>query len=214
MCSIKEKTQKRAAERSYNPPPVKPKTIKVSVGYGWQKFDGDDSERLGKDVLYDTFWKSLRALFKPSCDNFQKSKNVSVSLSRLRASHGRLVWPTIERKIAESDLLIFDIVDAPRKDLSGTISDIRNVLRHLNLNVLLEVGYALGCGKRVLLMCPKHLFRQVPSDLKGFLWTLYTGIIQDGTLTRTLVDERGTMNAFRGMLREVANEEADVDGDD
>ena len=191
--------------------------IKVLVGYGWQKFLGDDSKQKGKDVLYDTFWKSLRDIFRQSCDNFKKLKDgtdVAVSLKRLRASHGRFVWPTIEQRIGEADLLIFDVAEAPKHDLPDKTENITKVLKRLNSNVLLEIGYALGCRKRVLLMCPKHLFNKVPSDLQGFLWTLYTGSICEGALKRTLVDEYGTMNAFRGMLREIAHEKLNVECDD
>ena len=191
--------------------------IKVLVGYGWQKFHGDDSQRKGRDVLYDTFWKSLRNIFQQSCNNFKKLKNgteVAVSLKRLRASHGRFVWPTIEQRIGEADLLIFDVAAAPEQDLPNTTEDIMNVLDRLNSNVLLEIGYALGRGKRILLMCSNHLFAKVPSDLQGFLWTLYTGSICNGELSRKLVDEYGTMNAFRGMLREIAHEKLNVECDD
>ena len=191
--------------------------LKVLVGYGWQKFHGDDPQRKGKDVLYDTFWTSLRGLFRQSCDNFKKLKDgteISVSLKRLRASHGRFVWPTIEQRIGEADLLIFDVAEAPKHDLSDKTENITKSLKRLNSNVLLEIGYALGRGKRVFLMCPSHLFQKVPSDLQGFLWTLYTGSICNGELTRTLVDEYGTMNAFRGMLREIAHEKLNVECDD
>ena len=184
------------------------KNIKVRVGYGWQKFYGDESQRKGKDVLYDTFWQSLKNLFKPTCDGFKDSKDghgISVSLGRLRASHGRFVWPTIEKRITEADVLIFDVAAAPSKDISGKSGDLKQYIKQLNANVLLEIGYALGCGKRVFLMCPKHLFSQVPSDLSSFLWTLYVGRIKEGHLERTLVDSSGTINAFRGMLREIAD---------
>jgi hypothetical protein len=190
------------------------KNIKVFVGYGWQKFYGDESQRKGKDVLYDTFWKSIQGIFKKTCDGFNVSKDgheISVSLRRLRASHGRFVWPTIEKRIAEADALIFDVAAAPSKDISGKSGDLNKFVSQLNANVLLEIGYALGCGKRVFLMCPKHLFSKVPSDLSGFLWTLYTGSIKEGQLERSLVDHSGTINAFRGMLREIASS---IDGNE
>jgi hypothetical protein len=55
-------------------------------------------------------------------------------------------------------------------------------------------------------MCPKHLFKDVPSDLKGYLWTTYTGTISKDGFMRTFCDERGIQNAFMGMVREVFNE--------
>ena len=184
------------------------KCIVVRVGYGWQKFDGENCTHGGREVLYDTFWRTLKKMFQHSCDGFQNSKNsngISVSLRRLRASHGHFVWASVEQRIAESDILIFDVADAPKGDISGKSGDLAQFIKQFNANVLLEIGYAIGCKKRILLMCPKHLFTKVPTDLRGFLWTLYTGHINDGQLTRELVDSFGTINAFRGMLREIAS---------
>ena len=193
------------------------KNIKVRVGYGWQKFYGDESQRNGRDVLYDTFWKSIQDLFKDICEGFKDAKDshgISATLGRLRAKHGCFVWPTITDRIEESDVLIFDVATAPSKELSDESGPLDQYVKELNANVLLEVGYALGCKKRILLMCPKHLFDKIPSDLQGFFWTLYTGRIEKGKLERTLVDASGTINAFRGMLREIANKKANVEDDE
>ncbi len=214
-----EEQRKRKPEAEENKA-VDTKSIKVRVGYGWQKFDGDESERKGRDVLLDTFWKSLQQIFKPPCDKFKDAKNshgISVEFGRLRAKHGCLIWPTIAERIAQADVLIFDVAAAPKKDISDKSGDLNKFVKELNANVLLEIGYALGCqehDKRVVLMCPKHLFGKIPSDLRGFFWTLYTGRIEKGEVERTLVDAPGTINAFRGMLRDIANKKAERLGED
>lgn len=205
------------SENCNNPKSGKQSHIKVRVGYGWQKFEGEESERYGKDVLYDTFWQSLRQTYKPICAKFKESKDghgITVALGRLRAKHGCLVWPTIAERIIDADILIFDVAAAPAKDISNESGKLEDFVEELNSNVLLEIGYALGCGKRVILMCPTNLFEKVPSDLRGFFWTQYAGHIENGKLVRTLADVSGTINAFRGMLREVAKEKAGVVDDD
>lgn len=190
--------------------------ITVAVGYGWQKFDESEMDSQvskkeaktnGYDVLHDQFWKSIRSKFKPKCDSIEKSLKTKISLKRLRASHGKIIWKSILDKIRAADVLIFDIVQPPEgKDMPKDWKNIKDVLTTFNSNVLVEVGVALGLDKRVVLMCPKHLFEQVPSDLKGYLWTIYTGEISKNSFKREFCDERGLQNAFMGMLREAIRE--------
>lgn len=198
--------------------------VTVAVGYGWQKFDEDDSiqvdsqkkkgnpskekiPRNGYEVLYDQFWQSLRDVLKQRADGIKKSKGVDITVKRLRASHGKLVWGSILENIKNADILVFDISQPPQ-EMPREECDISSVIKGFNSNVLVEVGVALGMNKRVLLLCPKHLFEEVPSDLKGFLWTLYTGSISKENFTRTFCDARGFQNAFMGMLRDTIKEKS------
>ncbi len=186
--------------------------ITVAVGYGWQKFDesevsSKDKKSNGYEVLYDEFWKSIKSKFKPKCEGIEKSLNAKISFKRLRASHGKLVWESILKNINNADVLIFDVAAAPKaKDMPKDWSNIKDVILSLNYNVLVEIGVALGLDKRVVLMCPNHLFDEVPSDLKGYLWTTYTGEISKEGFKRCFCDERGVQNAFMGMLREAIRE--------
>lgn len=182
-------------------------SISVRVGYGWQTFSGSDMVLSGADVLNDTFWTSLKEMFKPTCEGVERNKNIKVHFDRLRASHGRLVWPSIVKRIEKADVLIFDVAAAPLKPIPPTgVVALPKVLKSLNVNVLLEAGCALGKDKPVMLMCPKHLFKMIPSDLSGFLWTLYKGYFEDGKMVRNFVDSPGAVSAFRGLLLDAWNE--------
>ena len=186
--------------------------ITVAVGYGWQMFDesetsNKDKKSKGYDVLYDAFWKSIRDKFLPKCKGVKKSLNAKISFKRLRASHGKLVWNSILKNINNADVLVFDVAAAPKvEDMPKDWSNIKDVIKSFNYNVLVEIGVALGLDKHVVLMCPDHLFEEVPSDLKGYLWTKYTGKISKDGFERCFCDERGLQNAFMGMLREAIQE--------
>ena len=186
--------------------------ITVAVGYGWQMFDesepsNKDKKTKGYDVLYDAFWKSIRDKFLPKCEGVKKSLKAKISFKRLMASHGKLVWNSILKNINNADVLVFDVAAAPDvRAMPKDRSDIKDVIKSFNYNVLVEIGVALGLDKRVVLMCPDHLFEKVPSDLKGYLWTKYTGEISKDGFERCFCDERGIQNAFMGMLREAIQE--------
>ena len=194
------------------------KRITVAVGYGWQKFEEEDflsedmslSKKMvakGYEVLHDQFWKSIKEKFITKLGGISKTQNAEISFTRLRASHGKLVWQSILEKIKQADILIFDIAQPPQmKAIPESEVDIKDIIRGFNSNVLVEIGVALGLDKRVVLMCPSHLFDDVPSDLKGYLWTTYTGKISREKFVRTFCDERGIQNAFMSMLREAIRE--------
>ena len=188
-------------------------SINVRVGYAWQKFPDDGID--GANVLHDTFWQSLKKLFKPTCAGLEKRRNVRVDFGRLRASHGRLVWPSIEKRIENADVLLFDVAEAPLKHIPAKgVVEFPKVLESLNGNVLLEIGYALGRGKRVMLMCPKHLFELIPSDLKGFLWTVYKGYFKNGEMVRVFADSHGAIPAFRSILSDALTDKETNSSDD
>ena len=193
------------------------KGITVAVGYGWQKVvepeaSSNDKKPNGYEVLYDAFWKSIKTKFLPKCKGVEKSLKAKISFKRLRASHGKLVWESILKNINNADVLVFDVAAAPEaKAMPKNRSDIKDVIKSFNYNVLVEIGLALGLDKRVVLMCPDHLFEKVPSDLKGYLWTKYTGEISKNGFKRCFSDERGVQNAFMGMLCEAIREKTKIE---
>ena len=194
---MKKKTQTTVDDSSQ----AKGCSINVRVGYGWQKFLGSDMVLSGAGVRNDTFWTSLKEMFIPTCKGVEKNKKIRVNFDRLRASHGRLVWPSIVKRIEDADVLVFDVAAVPLKPISQTgVVALSKVLKSLNVNVLLEAGCALGKNKPVMLMCPEHIYKSIPSDLSGFLWTLYKGYFKDGKIVRNFVDSPGAVSAFRGLL--------------
>lgn len=181
---------------------VSKSSVKVFVGYGWQKFEEHEkAKKTGREVLSDAFWNSLREKFesfytKGKADGGADTRRVEIN--RLRASIGQYILQSIARKIERADILIFDI------------ADVRNVVaakgrkkdRSFNANVLLEVGIAMGLKKEnIILMCPEHI--HLPSDLAGILVAKYTAKWVKGTLVRTFADEIGVATQYRGMLRRV-----------
>lgn len=181
--------------------------VKVYIGYGWAKFDAEDQQRLeGHEVLEDDFWLTLKKKFNRESIKVD-SDEVKVSCNRLRGTHGLEVWPTVRKRISSADALIFDIASAiePQKLKDACEGDdLTKLIKSFNTNVLVEIGVALGKDKRVLLLCPKHLFNSVPSDLKGYLWSLYTLHYTENGMTRKFLDERGLEAAYRRMLRDAA----------
>lgn len=198
--------------------------VKVYIGYGWTKFDTDDQRRLeGHEVLEDGFWQTLKMKFKRGSVKVPPySDEVKVSCNRLRGTHGHEVWSTVLRKINSADVLVFDIASAIKpQQLKNACEDddLTKRIKSFNANVLVEIGVALGKDKRVLLLCPKHLFNSVPSDLKGYFWSLYSLYNTEKGIVRKFVDERGLEAAYSGMLRNAAREKLNpnnalLDGDD
>lgn len=198
--------------------------VKVYIGYGWAKFDAEDQQRLeGHEVLEDDFWLTLRDKFKRESIKVD-SDEVKVSCNRLRGTHGHEVWSTVRQKINSADVLIFDVASAiePQKLKNACEGDdLTKRIKSFNANVLVEIGVALGKDKRVLLLCPKDLFDLVPSDLKGYLWSLYTLHYTKNGMSRKFLDERGLEASYRRMLRDAARdglnpskESSDVADDD
>ena len=211
-----QKAEKTTGEKRSNSSNGTPKSVKVLVGYGWQKFANGDPRANGREVLHDKFWQSLKSLYKNICERFTGANGAKASLGRLRASHGCLTWQSITAKIDEADILIFDVAACPPPEIipdEGNV-DFEKVVTELNSNVLVELGYALGKGKRVMLLCPKHLFDKIPSDLRGYLWTQYTGEIKCRDIIRHFVDVDGALSAFHCALREIANERAGIDNNE
>lgn len=188
--------------------------LRVYVGYGWQKFDEDEiaAAPKGRAVLADIFWQSLKKELIGKCAGVTKSTGVKVELSRLRASHGQLMWPSVVKRIEKADALVFDMAQAPQKEvnLSGA-KDLESIITDLNKNVLIEIGVALAYEKPVILMCPEHLMKKVPSDLYGYLLTTYKGTIKNGVMNRVITDQYGFQNGFMGMLKDIVREATGMD---
>ena len=171
-----------SAHRKFN------RVIRVGVGYGWQG-----------SVDHDNLWKSLKRSLEDKCAAFDREV-AKVDIRRLRACHGKLIWPSIKEHIDSSDILVFDIAKAPKG--SKLISS------GLCANVLIELGAALSDLKKpVLLMCPDSLKCEIPSDMSGYLWSLYKWRHDKGAYVREFSDPRGLSSAFQSMLWEVLEEE-------
>lgn len=185
--------------------------VKVYVGYGWAKFDEEDKKLLqGHEVLADEFWQTLKSKFERKSIKVQAyAENINVRCNRLRGTHGLEVWSTVCKKIKEADILIFDVAKAINLKMLDNLcedeeEDLTKKIKSFNSNVLVEIGVALGCGKRVLLLCPENLFKKIPSDLKGYLWTVYTLAYGKNGMIRKFADEYGLNAAYNSMLRSAA----------
>lgn len=192
-------------------------SVKVYIGYGWGKFDAKDKERLhGHEILADQFWQSLKDKFdrkQISVPSYQDK--IRVSCNRLRGIHGKEIWATVRDRIAKADVLIFDVAAAINPKLLVDIydgDDITGKITSFNSNVLIEIGVALGMGKRVLLLCPKNLFKKIPSDLQGYLWSVYSIKYENDVFVRRFADEYGINAAFGSMLRSAAIDKLVKDG--
>ena len=191
--------------------------INICVGYGWHK---DES------VHNDVFWKSLQPLLDEITGNVNRSAEghpVKVSIGRLRASHAEFVWENITRRIENADVLIFDVAEtkslikdmtpeerektSPESQLKA--SSVTDKVRYtaFNSNVLVEIGVAFAKGKRPLLLCPKDLLAQIPSDLTGYLWTAYDLVLDDAAdLKRVFTDRSGFSQRLLGLVRQCVRE--------
>ena len=186
-------------------------TIRVGVGYGWMKTDDNDSHN-GRSVLADIFWQSIRKAFEPKHTAFEK-KGVHVNFSRLRASHGRIIWDSVLKRIRDSDILIFDVAAAVEVDEKDQKFDLGKALtvktetgNVLNANVLIEIGAAIALDKRIMLLCPYEWRSSIPSDLKGYMWTFYNWKGCGKDTERCFTDQYGMQNGYIGMLHEVLEE--------
>ena len=190
--------------------------IRVGVGYGWMKVD-EKAPKNGRAVLADVFWKTIQKAFEAKHPGFEKSNQAKVDFSRLRASHGKIIWTSVLERIKNSDILIFDVAMSPEassfdgKDPSG--ESLQQIIKKMkdggnlfNANVLIEIGVAIALDKRIMLLCPEEWRHFLPSDLKGYMWTFYNWGGSGKEIKRCFVDEYGMQNGYIGMLREVLDE--------
>lgn len=188
--------------------------LRVYVGYGWQKFDEDEiaAAPKGRVVLADIFWQSLKKELVGKCEGVTKRTGVKVELSRLRASHGQLMWPSVVKRIEKADALVFDMAQPPEKEVDlSSARNLEHIITDLNKNVLIEIGVALAYKRPVILMCPEHLMKKVPSDLSGYLLTTYKGTIKNKVLERVITDQPGFQSGFMGMLKDIVREATGID---
>ena len=183
------------------------KCLRVKVGYGWQKMADNEGESETYSVYRDVLWQSLRDKLECYGANFKTATGVDVCVSRLRAAHGKLVWQSILEGIAGADILVFDVGSMVEDSIVADGTSVEDILTTLNHNVLVEIGVAVGMKKPVMLLCPEKLFSAIPSDLKGYLWSLYSGkFVQKERLQfdRKMLDGPGFRGGFTAILHDVA----------
>ena len=183
------------------------KCLRVKVGYGWQKMADNEGESETYSVYRDVLWQSLRDKLECYGANFKAATGVDVCVSRLRAAHGKLVWQSILEGIAGADILVFDVGSMVEDSIVADGTSVEDILTTLNHNVLVEIGVAVGMKKPVMLLCPEKLFSAISSDLKGYLWSLYSGkFVQKERLQfdRKMLDGPGFRGGFTAILHDVA----------
>ena len=183
------------------------KCLRVKVGYGWQKMADNEGESETYSVYRDVLWQSLRDKLECYGANFKAATGVDVCVSRLRAAHGKLVWQSILEGIAGADILVFDVGSMVEDSIVADGTSVEDILTTLNHNVLVEIGVAVGMKKPVMLLCPEKLFSAIPIDLKGYLWSLYSGkFVQKERLQfdRKMLDGPGFRGGFTAILHDVA----------
>lgn len=183
------------------------KSLRVKVGYGWQKMADKEGEADAYSVYRDILWQSLRDKLLSYGANFEDATGIRVEVSRLRAAHGKLVWQSILEGITAADVLVFDVGSMVEHTIISNGMLVDDILTTLNRNVLVEIGVAIGMGKPVMLLCPEKQFSVIPSDLKGYLWSLYTGkFVKKERLLfdRKMLDGPGFRGGFTAILHDVA----------
>lgn len=125
-----------------------------AVGMRWPKrLPADRRFSLGEP------WPMLSKLLRRSATAAAGSEQ-PIRVRVLRASTTGAVLQGVERSIRNADILVFDVT--PRAEPGAS--------PRVNANVLVEIGLALGMGKRVLLIGSKPTaHRSLPSDLSGQL---------------------------------------------
>lgn len=175
--------------------------INIYVGYGWHK---DES------VRNDVFWNSLRTLLEKSAPKFVDKKPVAVEIHRMRASHAGMLLDGFKRCFKEADVLVFDVAAAsPLPELppkegkaqkSFTFSE--KDYTGFNLNVLFEIGIAIGRDQKPFLFCPNALKPKLPSDLSGLCLTLYDLQFDGESVTHVLEDRYGFAAALKQAVKD------------
>ena len=172
------------------------KIVRVFIGYSW---DGKANE--------DEHWKNfLQPVFNRYKDKFEErfaEYGMKLSVQRLRGTHAGRVFDDILGKIASADILVFDIAD--RESGENSKSKSKSTPKAIfNPNVMMELGIALALKKDVFLMVRDDAFASVPSDLKGFLYTVYKK--EDSNLaTSRISDFRGFVAKYVWLLNKAAN---------
>ena len=161
----------------------KERRVNVYVGYAWNGVVSEDEH-----------WESLRDLFSKYKEKFDgrfKEYGITLSVQRLRGTHGEKNFETISEKIASADVLVFDITN---KDATG-----------LNPNVMLELGMAIALKKPLFIFVNDKLKEKIPSDLAGYLFTFYSDE-ENKKLKDRLEDFRGFVNKYIALLNNSANQ--------
>ena len=169
--------------------------VKVYAGYSWEKDKTPRSDKYWCSIL--DYLNSL----KKSIENRYRKDKVYVNFNRLRAKHGSIVLNDIKEKIADADILIFDVADTKSaKDDNDKIV----VYTAFNTNVMFEIGLALQMGKYPILMCPNCLKNRLPSDLSNYMWTFYDLKKKGSIYERVFADTQGLSNLLMARMNSCA----------
>ncbi len=127
-------------------------SVLVSIGLPWPTRRATDRRfALGEP------WPTLHGLVTQTARSI--AHRGTVEIRALRASGGDIATASIVRRIARSDVLIFDVTPCRRGKGPARI----------NQNVLFEIGVARGLGKEVLLVSKSSKAHSLlPSDLAGY----------------------------------------------
>ena len=174
------------------------KIFKITAGYQWEISHCDESKEKTKNKATVAAIRKIVSTIQSHADS--RGLDVEIDYSRLRASAGRNVLQSINKKIKESQVVIFDI----------TLP---------NRNVFLELGIALAraetdTGFSVYLIknvesiksCCKvneceveNWVLGVPSDLMGF----YISRFEYKDSGDVIFDDNGSL--YMSILRDVVN---------
>lgn len=164
--------------------------IKIVVAYPWEK----DDDKNVKNPRSDSRWQFLKGkatseanAVKTLAEKRPGSYKLEIRIERLRGRHGHMLLSSVRERIERADVLLMDI-GSMRKG-------------QFNPNVLIEVGIAVGCDHcrqgGLFILKPQKL--DIPSDLKGFLFTEY----RDENDGIKLIDDTGFRAALRATLSEI-----------
>ena len=162
----------------------KEKRVNVFIGYAWE---GELAER-------DENWNFLKELFNKYKKNFDsrfKDYEITLSVQRLRGTHTENNFESISAKIAEADILAFDINN---KEATGC-----------NFNVLLELGMAIALKKKPFIFVNENIKSKIPSDLNGYFFTYYSDNGKKDAIHR-LKDFRGFINKYVALMNDSARQ--------
>ena len=146
--------------------------LTIQIAYQW-----------GDEAQYENLkWLFLREMAEKVAEEVEthaakKGANITVNVSRLRARHGCMVLPEIQKRIEEAGALLFDLGDD-------------------NPNVYIELGMALQSkNARDKIFVLRKENQKTPSDIAGMLFTEYCE-----EEDYKLVDARGFRAALKGVL--------------
>lgn len=174
--------------------------MKIYIAYGWQKFSDKNDPRVGNDSK-DVFWKSILSAFSQTAKGVEEKAGVRIELARLSAGICGNILDSIISRMKSADVLLFDLgattkpIRYPKRKV-----DAKKVQTRINGNVLFELGVAIGLEKSLMILCPKWLSKNVPSDISGRFLCLYKGNLNQEKFDRTFIEGNKVLQTFRSLL--------------